>query len=351
MPTSPSPTPVSPSPTTTKSQSPQTWSDTPLAATHRGWPEWKTSDPLRRTREAWFAVAAEHLDPDGEHFDPFGDQMSSPWAGDLFTWREEGTIYQTFGQLGVLAERGDLDPLDGCRYLMPGPKASNGTESCSADRFVGPHGERARITRYQRLCSTWDPGGEGDDARPGPGSTYATCGDYRVAVALLRRDGRIGYVVVNGRGTADFNPFTRDAMAAAAADPRVTVTEAAFAVPSDPVVAAVLADHVPGSRPPREPYGERIDDGKPAGDPAPCGAHRRSAVGERDPVTQLHDVRRARSPLRGSGHREQQRCDQPGGGRRTSNRSRRWPEHRFPLPRHRDGSVPALRAQAFRRSR
>jgi len=221
-----------------------------VAATHRGWPDWKISDPLRRTRVAWFAVAAEHLDPKGEHFDPFDDQTSSPWAGDLFTWRDESTIYQTFGQMGVVADRGDLEPFDGCRYLMRGPKASDGTESCSADRFVGSHGERARISRYQRRCSSWDPGREGDDARPGPGSTYATCGDFRVAVAVERRDGLIGYVEVNGRGTADFNPFTRDAMAAAAADPRVTVPEAAFAVPSDRVVAAVLADHVPGSRPP-----------------------------------------------------------------------------------------------------
>ena len=150
--------------------------------------------------------------------------------------------------MGLIVDRTALNPFDGCRYLMAGPEPSNGTESCSAERFAGPDGERARISRYQRLCGSWDPGREGDDARPGPGSTYATCGDFRVAVAVERRDGLIGYVVVDGRGTPDFNPFTPAAMAAVAADPRLTLPESAFAVPSDQAVASVMVDHVPGYR-------------------------------------------------------------------------------------------------------
>jgi hypothetical protein len=243
-PVSPSPTPVSPSPTPERSQSAQTWVDTVVAA-HDGY-GWDVPDPLQAARRAWFAAAADHLDPTGEHFDP-RDKNSGPY-GDLFTWREAGSLYPVSGEMGLSLDRGGLDPFDGCRYLTAGPEPSNGTVSCSADRFAGPGGERARISRYQRLCSSWDPGREGDDARPGPGSTYATCGDFRVAVAVERHDGLIGHVVVNGRGTPDLNPFTRAAMAAAAADPRLSLPETVFSVPSNHAVEAVVMDHFPAYR-------------------------------------------------------------------------------------------------------
>ena len=242
-PISPSPTPVTPSPTAVKMQSPQTWVDSPVAATD-GY-GWDVPDPLQAAQKEWFAVAADHLDPTGAHFDP-RDKRSRPFD-DLFTWREAGS-YSVSGRMGLIVDRSALNPFDGCHYLLRGPKPSNGTESCSAQRFVGPDGERARIARWGRRCGSWDPGSAGADARPGPGSTYATCGDYVVAVAVERRDGLIGYVVVTGRGTPDYAPFPRPAMAAAAADPRLILPESAFEVPSDDTVESVVVDHVPGYR-------------------------------------------------------------------------------------------------------
>jgi hypothetical protein len=230
----PSPTPVTPSPTPAKSQSPQTWVDTTVA-THDGY-GWDVPDPLQAARNAWFAVAVDHLDPTGEHFDP-RDKTSSPFV-DQFTWREEGSLYPVSGRMGLIVDRGELDPFDGCRYLMAGPEPSNGSVSCSAERFAGQGGERARISRWGRRCGAYEGGG------PAP----AICGDYRVAVAVERRDGLIGYVVVDGRGTPDFIPFTPAAMAAAAADPRLTLPESAFAVPSDQAVESVMVDHFPGYR-------------------------------------------------------------------------------------------------------
>ena len=241
-PISPSPTSVTPSPTLAKSQSPQTLVDTPVAAAD-GY-GWDVPDPLQKPRRTWFAVAADHLDTSRPHLRRF----TSSAFGVEFTRPPVGSIYSTSGRIGLIVDPDQLNPFDGCRYLTAGPRPSNGTESCSAERFAGPDGERARISRYQRLCGSWDPGREGDDARPGPGSTYATCGDYRVAVAVERRDGLIGYVVVDGRGTPDFNPITPAAMAAAAADPRLTLPESAFAVPSDHAVESVVVDHVPGYR-------------------------------------------------------------------------------------------------------
>ena len=121
-------------------------------------------------------------------------------------------------------------------------------ESCTTEPVAGPHGERVRISRYQRLCATWDPGQPGDDARPGPGNTYETCGDFRVAAAVERSDGLIGYLVVDGRGTLAYNPVREEAMVAAAADARIALPETAFAVPSGRVAASVASDHFPRFR-------------------------------------------------------------------------------------------------------
>ena len=66
-----------------------------------------------------------------------------------------------------------------------------------------------------------------------------------------------------------------------------------------------------GARATRQPHGERIDDGKPAGHPAVHAPDGRGAVGERDAVAQLHDVRRPRSALGRAGSREEQRRDHP----------------------------------------
>jgi hypothetical protein len=232
-PISPSPTAVTPLPTVVKSQSPRTWADTPVAATQDG-PDWRVPDPLTAARQAWFEVAADHLDTTGPPLRGF----TSSANGVEFERPTEGSIYSTSGRLGLIVDRSGMDPFDGCRYLLRGPKPSNGTESCSAQWFVGPDGERARIARWGRRCGAYEGGG------PAP----AVCGDYVVAVAVERRDGLIGYVVVTGRGTPDFAPFPRAAMAAAATDPRLILPESAFDVPSDDTVESVVLDHVPGYR-------------------------------------------------------------------------------------------------------
>jgi hypothetical protein len=77
---------------------------------------------------------------------------------------------------------------DGCRYLGT-PTPSNGKASCSTERFAGPGGERARIS-----------------------------------------------------------PFSPSAMSAAGADPRLTLPERAYAVPSDRAVVTVVEDHFPRYR-------------------------------------------------------------------------------------------------------
>ena len=222
----------SPSPSPTKSQGPDTWADTAVTAT-AGY-GWDVPDPLKAARDAWFDVAAEHLDPHREHLEP---QDSDPWGG-RFEWPRELPAYSTYGRLGLMVDRGAGSLFDdGCRYLHPSP-ASNGSESCSTERFTGPRGEAARISRYGRRCGAFD----------GPASAYVTCGDYSVAVAVARRDGLIGYVIVDGRGTPEFNPFTPAAMAAAAADPRLTLPGSAFALPTDQAVVSVVQDHFPGYR-------------------------------------------------------------------------------------------------------
>jgi hypothetical protein len=229
----PAPATPSPSPAPTKVQSPRTWADTAVDATDKI-KGWKVPDPLQRARHAWFSVVSEHLDPTGDHLDL---QENSPW-GVVFERPTEGSLYSTFGRVGLIVDRDVLNPFDGCRYLTAGGPPSNGTASCSGDRFAAADGERARIARYGRRCGSYEGGG------PAP----AICGDYVVAVAVERRDGLIGYIRVEGRGTPDANPFTPAAMAAAAADPRLTLPETAFTLPSDHTVGSVLADHVPGYR-------------------------------------------------------------------------------------------------------
>lgn len=234
-----SPTPVTPSPTPPKSQSPPTWADT-AAPRHDGL-GWEIPDPVKAARGSWFAVVAEHLDPTGEHLVPSGEgSFEWPGEGSEYTTNNPAdSKHSTYGRAGLMAEHGERSLFDdGCRYLHPSP-ATNGTEACSTKRFAGPGGEHARISRYGRRCGAYE----------GVGPAPATCGDYTVAVAVARRDGLIGFVIVDGRGTPEFNPFTRDAMVAAAADPRLTLPEAAYTVPSDRAVESVVEDHFPRYEP------------------------------------------------------------------------------------------------------
>ena len=237
--------PIGPSPTPTKSQSPKTWADTSVAATHDG-KGWQVPDPLKASRDAWLAVAAEHLDPTGDleavDSTPRGIHLEWPAEGsDYAATTAAASAYATYGRLGLLVDPGDPNPLDdGCGYLLAQHEgAPDDQVSCHTERFEGPGGERARVSSWERRCGAY----EGGVTAP------ATCGDYVVAVAVERRDGLIGFVVVDGRGTPDFNPLTPDAMAAAAADPRLTLPERAFAVPSDQAMVSVVEDHFPRYRP------------------------------------------------------------------------------------------------------
>ena len=249
-PVSPTPTPTRTSgPTsspTTKSQSARTWVDTPVAPT-RDVKDWLPPDPFSDVREGWFPVVAEHLDRDGD-LEAF---ESNPYSWSVqFRWPAEGSDYQattaatsgydTYGILGLKNEPGDPNLLDdGCDYQRAQhPGYSDEEVWCSTERFAGPGSERAQVTTWGRRCTSWEGGG------PAP----ATCGDYEVGVAVERRDGLLGYVVVSGRGTPDFTPVKPDAMAAAAADPRLTIPQRAFTVPSDEVVVTVVEEHVPGYR-------------------------------------------------------------------------------------------------------
>lgn len=230
-----SPQPVGPSPTPTRTQSSRTWVDTPAVA-REGY-GWEVENPMTALQAGWFAVVAEHLDPGGGQLAP---QDLGQGVG--FTWPADGSAYSYphDGTVELVTDGGVLE--DGCRYLGT-PPGTNGTESCRTERLGGPQGERARISRYQRLCGAFD----------GPAAAYATCGDYAVAVAVERRDGLVGYLVMRGRGTSDHNPLEPEAMAAAAADPRLTLPDAALAVPSNRAAASVLSDHFPSWRGDPEP--------------------------------------------------------------------------------------------------
>jgi len=253
----------SPSPTPDKSQSPQTWVDTAVDAT-RDESGWNVKDPLKAARDAWFAAVAEHLDPKGDRL--------TPQEGGGFERSGEGSEFSSSGRVGLVADRGGLNLFDnGCGYVRAGRHGYPDEQvSCTTERIAGPDGERAKITRYQRMCGSWDPGREGDDARPGPGETYATCGEYVVAVAVERGDGLIGYVEVDGRGTTDFNPFAPAALAAAAADPQLTLPETAYAVPSDQALMSVAEDHFPRYK---------VDDQVPSATDHPGLAHTSGKLG------------------------------------------------------------------------
>jgi hypothetical protein len=198
---------------------------------------------MKAARDAWFPVVTEHLGVHVEHLESsaWGVSFDLPAEGSAYNTDIPGeSAYQTFGRIGFSVADGALNPLDGCEYLRAHHRGTpEEEESCRTQRFAAPGGERARVSSWGRRCTTWEGGWRGVGQAP------ATCGDYAVTVAVKRPDALIGYVLVEGRGTPDFNPFTRDAMAAAAADPGLTLPEEAFTVPSDQAVVSVVADHFP----------------------------------------------------------------------------------------------------------
>ncbi|TIC85018.1 hypothetical protein E8D34_13110 [Nocardioides sp. GY 10113] len=238
----PSPTP-SPTPSSIqKTQSPQTWVDTKVAA-GEGY-GWEIADPLRATRGAWFAIATEHLEPAGRSLEGpddtvFGVEFTLPAEGSSFDTDDPAqSAHDTYGRIGLVVDPDAPDPSVGCRFFPRQTAASNGAVWCTDETVTGPRGEPGTLTRWERHCGAYE----------GPAVAPSTCGDYQVAVAIERRDGRTGYVLVEGRGTPDFNPFATAAMAAAAADPRLTLPDAAVAMPSDDTVASVVQDHFPSFR-------------------------------------------------------------------------------------------------------
>jgi hypothetical protein len=225
-----SPTPSVPTSPPAKSQSPRTWVDTPVAARLRQHKGWAVPDPFKTVRDGWFPVVAEHLDPTGELLTP----QESDRSGGRFERPSEGSIYPTYGRFGLIAAQGGPNLFDdGCGYLRDLHDGYPDAQvSCTTKRFEAPGGEPARISTWDRQCGAY----EGPSAPP-------DCGDYVVGVAAERPDGLRGFVVVDGRGTPDLNPFSPAALAAAAADPRMTLPDRAFEVPSDRAVQSVVAAH------------------------------------------------------------------------------------------------------------
>lgn len=238
-PVSPTPTPDTPGPTREKSQSPSTWVDTALTPGHDG-ADWEVPDPLAAARSTWFTIVLDHLDPGRDR--QLTPRPSAFW--DVGFARLGPGSEQAMGAIGLMADRGAGSLFgDGCRFyadtawaydLHGRPHPSTAQVSCRTERFAGPHGEHAEHVAWGRRCGSYAP--------------FEMCGDYKVAVAVARRDGRIGYVQVDGMGTPDANPFPRAAMAAAAADARLTLPEEAYAVPLDADVGSVVQDHFPGYR-------------------------------------------------------------------------------------------------------
>lgn len=219
---------------TAKSQTPQTWDDTPIAATSdvKGW---DVPDPLEGIRASWFAVAAQHLDPTGQHLEP----SEGLFGASEFVWPTDVGTVDISGRITLIVDRDDLNPFDdGCRYLRADQQLryaqAGGAEQvpCSAEQFTAPGGERATILSWGRPCGAYEP-------------SSVSCGTYLVGVAVERRDGQVGYIRAEGRGMPDANPFPRAAMAAAAADPGLSLPENALAVPSDAAVVSVVVDHFP----------------------------------------------------------------------------------------------------------
>lgn len=239
------PTPVTsptPTPTPTTSQGPDTWADAPVpSAKGHGW---NVPDPLDAVRDGWFRIVADHLQPSPQRTE-LGPTSELPGEG--FELPGEGSLYSTGGTIGVTTASSAEGLLaDGCAYLHP-VSGDHRKESCHTRQIKGPNGERVHVTSFQSLCTTWDA------ESAAPGVFFKNCGDYNVTVVAERRDGRVGYVVVEGRDYVEAMPFAQTDLAAAAADPRLALPDAAYEVPSDQTVVSVLADHVPDYRPGRHP--------------------------------------------------------------------------------------------------
>ena len=222
----------SPSPTPSKTQSPQTWVDatmTPVEGVG-----WLVPNPVDALRDGWFQIVADHLNPSPRHA-----EWTSELPGEGFELPGEGSPFSTGGTIGVMDADGAEGLLaDGCAYLHP-ISGDHRNESCRTEQIVGPNGERVHVTSFQSLCTTWDA------ESAAPGVFYKNCGDYDVTVVAERGDGRIGYVDVQGRDYVEAMPFALTDVAAAAADPRLTLPDAAYDLPSDQTVASVVADHFP----------------------------------------------------------------------------------------------------------
>jgi hypothetical protein len=256
---------------------------------------WVVPNPLDAVRDGWFQIVADHLHPSPRH---------AGWGQGAFELPGEGSLYSAGGGIGVMEASSAAGLLaNGCAYLHPTPNLDR-DESCHTKQTRGPNGEPVHVTSFQSLCTTWDA----DSAAPGV--YYKNCGDYDVTVVAERGDGRIGYVDVRGRDYVEAMPFALADLAAAAVDPRLTLPDSAYEVPSDRAVASILADHVPGYLPDDTPVsplarqpGDARADGKlgllglsvyvvPAGEAPTCGrvgklieCFERRVFGADDPTT------------------------------------------------------------------
>jgi len=227
-PTPVTPTPIIPTPTPPRTQSPQTWVDTAMTPTKGN--GWVVPNPLDAVRDGWF------LHPSPQHTE---SGPTSELPGEGFELPGEGSLYSTGGTIGVM-EASSAEGLvaDGCAYLHQ-ISSDNRKESCHTEQIEGPNGERVHVTSFQSLCTTWDA------ESAAPGVFYKNCGDFNVTVVAERSDGQVGYVVVEGRDYVEAMPFAQADLAAAAADPRLALPDAAYEVPSAQAAAAVVSDHFP----------------------------------------------------------------------------------------------------------
>jgi hypothetical protein len=198
---------------------------------------WVVPNPLDAVRDGWFQIVADHLHPSPRH---------AEWGQGAFELPGEGSLYSAGGGIGVMAASSAEGLLaNGCAYLHPTPNLDR-DESCHTKQTRGPNGEPVQVTSFQSLCTTWDA----DSAAPGV--YYRNCGDYNVTVVVERNDGRIGYIDVQGRDYVEAMPFALTTLAAAAADPRLVLPDAAYEVPSDQAVASVVSNHFPTWREPTD---------------------------------------------------------------------------------------------------
>jgi hypothetical protein len=205
----------------TKSQGPETWTETRVTPVTKDCcggqsdRDWIVADPSARDPRRWFDVIAGHLDPTGELL-----RRGHPSGATWVSGPREGD--KGYLQFGLLIDDG-VGPRNRCRVAVTGSQ-------CHRSSFLGRSRGNAWVERSRHDVTYQD-----------------------VTTVVERADGTLGYVQLSWGGEHSTNPFALEAMAEAAADPRLTLPAEAFAVPHGSAVAAVVGDHFDAFRP--SPWG------------------------------------------------------------------------------------------------